>query len=94
MKITYYALRDIQVGDEIRGAGMLIPEAADWPYLSGYVRDGHVAPVLVVTLPEAAQQMLAKWEADQYGTPTPAAPTSTPKGDGATATKTSKEKVA
>lgn len=67
MRITYYALRPIQVGDEMRQAGDLVPEAQDWPYLSGYVAEAKIAPVLVATLPEAQQEMLLAWEEDVYG---------------------------
>lgn len=62
MRITYYALRDIRVGDEIRQPGDLVPEAMFWPYLSGYVQDNQIAPVLVATLPEEQQIMLLEWE--------------------------------
>lgn len=63
MRVTYYALRDgIKVGDSVRNAGDLIPEASAWPYLSGYVADGKIAPVLVVTLPQEVQDMLTAWE--------------------------------
>lgn len=75
MRITYYALRPVQVGDELREPGDLIPEAAEWPFLSGYVADGKVAPVLVVTLPEDVQMMLLEWEEAQASdTTAPEAP--------------------
>ena len=86
MRVTYYALRPLQVGDEIRQPGDLIPEAADWAYLSGYVADGKVAPVLVATLPEAVQETLLEWEADR------AASSSAPAVD--TTKADDKEKVA
>lgn len=69
MRITYYALRDVRVGDEIRQAGDLVPEAMFWPYLSGYLTDGHLAPVLVATLPEEQQEMLLEWHDEIMGTP-------------------------
>lgn len=62
MRITYYALRPIQVGGDIREPGDLVPEAASWQYLSGYLADGKIAPVLVATLPEEQQVMLLEWE--------------------------------
>ena len=65
MRVTYYALRTLQVGEDVRVPGDLIPEANVWPYLSGYVDEGKIAPVLVATLPEDAQLMLLEWEADQ-----------------------------
>lgn len=65
MRVTYYALRTVKVLDEDRQVGDLIPEAAAWPFLPGYIRDGYVAPVLVATLPESVQEVLAEWEADQ-----------------------------
>lgn len=65
MRITYYALKNVQVGDSLRQAGDLVPEAAAWPFLAMYCRDGTVAPVLVATLPESVQEVLAEWEADQ-----------------------------
>jgi hypothetical protein len=77
MRVVYYALRPMQVGDEIRQPGDLIPEANDWPYLSGYVSDGKIAPVLVATLPEDVQTTLLEWEAEQDSAPAPAADTKT-----------------
>lgn len=65
MRITYYALKDVQVGESLRKAGDLVPEAAAWPFLAMYCRDGTVAPVLVATLPDSVQEVLAEWEADQ-----------------------------
>lgn len=65
MRITYFALRPMVVGDDLRDAGDLVPEAVNWPYLTGYVADGKIAPVLVATLPEETQQMLLDWEAEQ-----------------------------
>lgn len=67
MRVTYYALRDVRVGDEVRQAGDLVPEAQTWPYLSGYIQDGHIAPVLVATLPEEQQVMLLEWEEEVLG---------------------------
>jgi hypothetical protein len=65
MILTYFALKPQSVGDVIRQPGELIPEARDWNFLSGYITNGEIAPVLVATLPEETQQMLAEWEADQ-----------------------------
>lgn len=65
MRVVYYALRPLKVGDEIRQVGDLVPEAASWAYLSGYVQDGHLAPVLVATLPDDVQMTLLEWEAEQ-----------------------------
>lgn len=65
MRITYFALKPIQVGDETRVPGDLIPEAGSWPYVQGYVADGKIAPVLVATLPEESQMALLEWEEDQ-----------------------------
>ena len=67
MRVTYYALRDIRVGDEVRQCGDLVPEAGMWPYLSGYITDGKIAPVLVATLPEEQQVMLLEWEEEVMG---------------------------
>jgi hypothetical protein len=67
MRITYYALGDIRVGDEVRQAGDLVPEAQMWPYLSGYISEGKIAPVLVATLPEEQQVMLLEWEEEVLG---------------------------
>jgi len=70
MRVTYYALRQVQVRDETRQAGDLVPEAAAWPALPGYVQDGWLAPVLVATLPEAVQKVLLAWEmSEQPGDP-------------------------
>lgn len=65
MKVTYYVIKRQQVGDGWREPGDLIPEAATWPFLASYVRDGHIAPVLVATLPEENQLALLDWDADQ-----------------------------
>lgn len=73
MKVTYYALKRVQVADGWREAGDLVPEAAAWPFLASYVRDGHVASVLVATLPEENQLALLDWEADQNKVVTPVA---------------------
>ena len=70
MRITYYALRDVRVGDGVRQAGDLVPEAQMWPYLSGYIQDGKIAPVLVATLPEEQQEMLLEWEEEVLGVTT------------------------
>jgi hypothetical protein len=67
MRITYFALKDVQIGDEVRVPGDLIPEAASWSFLPGYIRDGYVAPVLVATLPQDVQDVLVEWEMDQLG---------------------------
>jgi len=67
MRITYFALRPVNVGGEVRQPGDLIPEAADWSYLSGYIADGKIAPVLVATLPEEQQIMLLEWEDAKNG---------------------------
>ena len=75
MRITYFALRPLLVGDETRQPGDLVPEAAEWPYVSGYVSDGKIAPVLVATLPEDVQMTLLEWEAEQIAASTPAAAT-------------------
>lgn len=65
IRITYYALKPVLVGDDQREPGDLVPEARDWPYLSGYVQDGTLAPVLVATLPDEQQMMLLDWEDEQ-----------------------------
>lgn len=78
MRITYYALREVQVVDDYRQPGDLVPEAAEWPFLAAYVRDGDIAPVLVATLPQETQDMLLEWEAVQRAE-------STTPGDGASA---------
>lgn len=65
MRITYFALKRVLVGEDQREPGDLVPEARDWPYLSGYVQDGTLAPVLVATLPEEQQMMLLDWEDEQ-----------------------------
>jgi hypothetical protein len=65
MRITYYALKPILVGEDLRDPGDLIPEANMWPFVEGYVADGKIAPVLVATLPEEAQAVLLEWENDQ-----------------------------
>lgn len=65
MRITYFALKELAVVDGIRVPGDLVPEAAEWPFLHGYLRDGLVAAVLVATLPESSQKVLSEWEADQ-----------------------------
>ena len=67
MRITYYALKPIPVGDDIRQPGDLIPEANEWSRLSAYLQHGEIAPVLVVTLPEDVQEMLLEWEAERQG---------------------------
>lgn len=65
MRITYYATKPVQVGDEVRQPGDLVPEANEWAYVEGYIRDGRIAPVLVATLPKRAQEELARWEEEQ-----------------------------
>lgn len=99
MRVTYYALREIKVGDTVRQPGELVPEAAEWPFLSGYVHEGQLAPVLVATLPQKYQEVLAQWESDQresvQNAPV-AAPQAASPGDGNTAaakSKPQKEKV-
>ena len=65
MKVTYYALKPIQVGDAVRQPGDLIPEAADWNMRHFYLQDGSIASVLVVTLPQEVQDTLKAWEQAQ-----------------------------
>lgn len=65
MRITYYALKTVQVGDEFRQPGDLVPEAQEWAYVSAYIMDGKIAPVLVATLPKKAQEELLRWEEDR-----------------------------
>lgn len=65
MRITYYALKPVQVGDDLRQPGDLVPEAAEWPYRAGYITEGTIAPVLVATLPQEQQEALMEWAADQ-----------------------------
>ena len=67
MDITYFALQPVQVGDEIRMPGQLVPEARDWAHLWAYLNRGEIAPVLVATLPKVVQDTLARWEQDQQG---------------------------
>lgn len=78
MRVTYYALTSMMVGNDIREAGDLVPEARDWPYLTGYVADGKIAPVLVATLPEDVQMVLMEWEESQNPEAIPAEDTKTP----------------
>lgn len=101
MRITYYALRPLQVGDTLREPGDLVPEAADWAFLAGYLREGRLAPVLVATLPQKSQEVLAAWEKDQQGEQAENSPVAPPQasttGEGksasATSSKREKEKV-
>lgn len=65
MRITYFALVPLQVGDDQREPGDLVPEARDWPFLKGYIQDSKIAPVLVGTLPDEQQVALLEWEDDQ-----------------------------
>lgn len=65
MRITYFALKPLLVGEDTRTPGDLVPEAAEWPFLSGYIQDGALAPVLVATLPEEQQMTLLEWEDEQ-----------------------------
>lgn len=65
MRITYYALKPLPVGDEIRQPGDLVPEARDWSTVSGHLMTGDIAPVLVATLPEKTQEMLLEWVLEQ-----------------------------
>lgn len=74
MDITYFVVQGpIQVGDEFRMPGQLIPEARDWSHLWAYLQRGEVAPVLVATLPKDTQEMLAAWEKAQEVTSAPVA---------------------
>lgn len=61
MDICYYALRAF---DEYR-PGDLIPNAANWPFVQGYVSEGKIAPVLVCTLPDDLQDALEEWESSE-----------------------------
>jgi hypothetical protein len=65
MRVTYFALKPVRVGEDQREPGDLVPEARDWPYLSGYIQDGTLAPVLVATLPDEQQMMLLEWADEQ-----------------------------
>lgn len=71
MKVTYYVLnpRGIQVGDEWREVGDLVPEARDWPFLHAYVRDGDLGVVLVATLPSSTRKALEEWDAEMSAVP-------------------------
>jgi hypothetical protein len=62
-KITYFAVQALQVGDEIRQPGDLIPEANGWTHADMEVRIGRLQPVLVSTLSKDDQDYLALfWE--------------------------------
>lgn len=65
MRICYYALKPLQVGDDVREPGDLVPEALQWNHVKAAVDFGEIAPVLVATLPEEQQVMLLEWE-DAY----------------------------
>lgn len=80
MEVTYYVLgrKPIQVGEDFRVQGELIPEARDWPFLSAYLRDGDIAPVLVATLPAATRKALEEWESDNPGNDTVTEPAPDP----------------
>lgn len=65
MRVTYFALKPLLVGEDTRQPGDLVPEAGEWPYLTGYIQDGAIQPVLVATLPEEQQLMLLDWEEEQ-----------------------------
>jgi hypothetical protein len=39
---TYRALKDLKMGDSIRGNGELVPEASDWPNVAVWIREGHI----------------------------------------------------
>lgn len=85
MILTYFAVKPQKVGDDVREPGELIPEARDWAFLPGYITNGEIAPVLVATLPEETQQMLADWEAEQdalRNTVLPETPPAGPEPDG------------
>jgi hypothetical protein len=62
MRVTYYCLKPIQVGDEWRQPGDLIPEAAEWKMCRIMVQNADIAPVLVETLPKAEQTKLQRLE--------------------------------
>lgn len=72
MRVTYYALKPLRVGTEVREPGDLVPEASEWNFLSGYISDGKIAPVLVASLPEETQMMLLEWEEEQAAAKAPA----------------------
>lgn len=65
MKVTYFALKPVQVMDDWRQPGDLVPEAADWPFLSAYLSQHVLQPILVATLPKKAQEELSRWEEDR-----------------------------
>jgi hypothetical protein len=58
-KITYFTLERIQVGEDWREPGDLLPEAAEWSLIGSYIAQGKIAPVLVATLPQHVQDALA-----------------------------------
>jgi hypothetical protein len=66
VRIAYYALRPVQVGDEVRQPGDLVPEAREWKFVDAYIREGKIAPVLVATLPRKVQEELQRWEEEQH----------------------------
>lgn len=60
MKVVYFATQDF---DEYK-EGDLIPAAHGWPARPMYVEQCKIAPVLVGTLPQHAQDALKAWEAN------------------------------
>lgn len=65
MLVTYFALKRLQIGDDWREPGELVPEAREWKYLRLNLQNCDLAPVLVATLPRAVQTELQKWEEAQ-----------------------------
>lgn len=63
MKITYFTLQSIQIGDGWREPGDLVPEVATWSLIGSHIAQGTIAPVLVATLPQNVQDALAEYEA-------------------------------
>jgi hypothetical protein len=61
MKVTYFALRDF---DGYR-TGDIVPNAGDWPFVSGFISQGKLSAVLVATLPEELQEAVEAWEAER-----------------------------
>lgn len=72
LKITYFTLERIQIGDEWREPGDLVPEVATWSHIGAYIAQGKIAPVLIATLPQDVQDALAEYMENLLAPPVPA----------------------
>lgn len=65
MKVVYFALTPMQIADEMRNAGDMVPEACGWKYATSYLSNGQLGVIPVSVLSADDRRKLYEWEQEQ-----------------------------